>query len=236
MAKIGTREEWLAARLKLLEAEKDLTRRSDALARERRRLPWVRIEKDYVFDTNEGERTLRDLFEGRSQLLVYHFMFGPAWKAGCPVCTIHAESFDRAIAHLNQRDVTMLCVSRAPLEELNAYKARMGFSFRWVSSGRSDFNFDFGVSRPDGADPEKLVFNFATKWSRFNIEEHAGLSAFALENGQVHHTYSCHARGLEEFNVTYQLLDRVPFGRNEDGFRFSAQWIRRRDEYEAAQP
>jgi predicted dithiol-disulfide oxidoreductase (DUF899 family) len=236
MAKIGTREDWLKARIELLAAEKELTRKSDELAKRRRRLPWVRIEKDYLFDTDKGKQTLRDLFEGRSQLLIYHFMLGPNMQAGCPVCTIHAESFSRAIPHLNQRDVTMLCVSRGPLERINEYKKRMNFDFRWVSSGRSDFNFDFHVSRPDGADPETLAYNFTEKWSRFNIEEHAGLSAFALEGGEVYHTYTCHARGLEEFNVTYQLLDRVPYGRNEDGFRFPAQWIRRQDEYQAAGP
>ncbi|HLI21978.1 MAG TPA: DUF899 family protein, partial [Stellaceae bacterium] len=184
-----------------------------------------------MFDTNEGVETLRDLFAGRSQLLVYHFMFAPSWDAGCPICTIHAESFDRAIIHLNQRDVTMICASRALLEKLNAYKRRLGFGFRWVSSGRSDFNYDFGVSLPAGADPDAVTFNFATPWRRFNSEEHAGLSAFVLEDGTVYHTYSCYARGLEDFNVTYQLLDRAPRGRDEDQLRRRAGWIRRRDEY-----
>ena len=228
---IGTREQWLKARLKLLDAEKELTRRSDELARRRRQLPWIRINSDYVFDTDDGEQTLRDLFTGRSQLLVYHFMFGPTWKAGCPVCTLHAESFDRAIVHLNQRDVTMVCASRGPLAQLNAYKERMGLTVRWVSSLRSEFNYDFGVSLRPGADPDKVLFNFNTPWRRYNSEEHAGLSAFALEDGVVYHTYSCHARGLEEFNVTYQLLDRVPLGRDEEKLRFPAAWIRRRDEY-----
>jgi predicted dithiol-disulfide oxidoreductase (DUF899 family) len=229
---IGTREEWLKGRLALLEAEKQLTRRSDALARQRQELPWVRIDKDYVFDTDNGEETLEDLFAGRSQLLVYHFMFGPTWKAGCPICTLHAESFDRAIVHLNQRDVTMVAASRGPLAELSAYRERMGLNFRWVSSLRSDFNFDFGVSLKPGADPAEVVFNFNTPWARFNVEEHAGLSAFVLEDGVVYHTYTCHARGLEEFNVTYQLLDRVPRGRDEERFTWPAAWIRRRDEYE----
>ena len=228
---IGTREQWLKARLKLLDAEKELTRRSDELARRRRQLPWIRINSDYVFDTDDGEQTLRDLFTGRSQLLVYHFMFGPTWKAGCPVCTLHAESFDRAIVQLNQRDVTMVCASRGPLAQLNAYKERMGLTVRWVSSLRSEFNYDFGVSLRPGADPDKVLFNFNTPWRRYNSEEHAGLSAFALEDGVVYHTYSCHARGLEEFNVTYQLLDRVPLGRDEEKLRFPAAWIRRRDEY-----
>ena len=231
--KTGTREEWLAARLELLEAEKELTRRSDELACRRRQLPWVRIDKDYVFDTDEGEQSLRDLFVGRSQLLIYHFMFGPAWTEGCATCTLHAESFDRAIIHLNQRDVTMLCVSRAPLTKLNAFKQRMGFTFRWVSSLRSDFNYDFGVSLRSGADPDKVPFNFGTTWF-YNREEHEGLSAFALEDGAVYHTYSCHLRGVEEFNVTYQLLDRVPRGRDEDKLPYPQAWVQRRDEYGAA--
>src|ERR1700760_1054589 len=158
--KIGSREEWLAARLQLLAAEKALTRQSDELARRRQELPWVRLDKQYVFDTDQGEQTLGELFAGRSPLLVYHFMFGPTWGAGCATCTLHAESFDRAVVHLEQRDVTMLCVSRAPLASLDAYKRRMGFGFRWVSSLRSDFNYDFGVSLPPGADPGSEVFNF----------------------------------------------------------------------------
>jgi predicted dithiol-disulfide oxidoreductase (DUF899 family) len=230
---VGTREEWLKARLELLQAEKELTRRGDELARRRRSLPWVPVDKDYVFDTDEGERTLRDLFDGRSQLLIYHFMFAPGWTAGCRVCTMHAESFDRVIVHLNQRDVTMLCASRAPLVQINAYKRRMGLSCRWVSSLRSDFNYDFGVSLREGADPDTVTFNFTTPWRRYNSEEHAGLSAFVLEDGTIYHTYSCYARGLEAFNVTYQMLDRAPRGRDEGGLPYPAAWIRRRDEYGA---
>lgn len=230
---IGTREQWLSARLNLLAAEKALTRRSDELARQREALPWVRIHQEYIFDTEEGEQTLRDLFAGRSQLLVYHFMFAPAWTAGCRVCTLHAESFDRAIVHLNQRDVSMVCASRGQLAQLLAYKQRMDLTFRWVSSEPSDFNYDFGVSLRAGADPDQVVFNFDSPWSRYNSEEHAGLSAFALEGGVVYHTYSCHARGLEAFNVTYQLLDRVPRGRDEGRLQYPAAWIRRRDEYDA---
>ncbi|MGA7655389.1 MAG: DUF899 domain-containing protein [Methylocella sp.] len=230
---IGTREQWLKERLELLEAEKELTRRSDELARHRRQLPWVRIDKEYVFDTGEGEQTLRDLFAGRSQLLVYHFMFGPTWTAGCPTCTLHAESFDRAIIHLNQRDVTMMCASRGPLAQLNAYKQRIGWTFRWVSSLRGDFNYDFGVSLRADADPDAVVFNFNTPWRRYNAEEHGGLSAFVLEDDIVYHTYSCYARGLEAFNATYQLLDRVPRGRDEDKLRYPQAWLRRRDEYGA---
>jgi predicted dithiol-disulfide oxidoreductase (DUF899 family) len=231
----GTREEWLAARLELLHAEKAHTRQGDELARRRRALPWVRIDKDYVFDTESGEQSLRDLFAGRSQLLIYHFMFGPDWDAGCTTCTMHAESFDRAIVHLAHRDVTMLCISRAPLAKLDAYKRRMGFTFRWVSSLRTDFNFDFGVSLPPGADPDKFVFNFETPWSRFGeTDEHEGLSAFVLEDGVVYHTYSSHLRGVEPFNTTYQLLDQASRGRDEGALPYPQAWLHRRDEYEEA--
>ncbi len=182
--KTGTREEWLAARLELLEAEKELTRCSDEFARRRQQLPWVRIDKEYVFDTDEGEQTLRDLFAGRSQLLVYHFMFGPTWTAGCATCTLHAESFDRAVIHLNQRDVTMVCASRGPLAKLNAYKQRMGLTVRWMSSLRSDFNYDFGVSLRAGADPDAVVFNFNTPWRRYNDEDAATTSTTRAERSR----------------------------------------------------
>jgi predicted dithiol-disulfide oxidoreductase (DUF899 family) len=227
--KIGTREQWLAARLELLEAEKELTRRGDELARSRQQLPWVALDKEYVFDTDEGEKTLRDLFGGRSQLLVYHFMFGPKWTEGCPFCSLHADSFDRTIVHLNHHDVTMLCASRAPLAQLDAYKRRMGWSFEWVSSLRNDFNYDFGVSLPADGRAESAMYNFKTPWG--NAEEHAGLSSFAVEDGVVYHTYSCYTRGLEPFNAAYQLLDRAPLGRNEEPPTPRA-WLRRRDQYD----
>jgi predicted dithiol-disulfide oxidoreductase (DUF899 family) len=225
--KTGTREQWLAARLELLEAEKELTRRSDELARRRQQLPWVPVDKEYVFDTDDGEKPLRDLFGGRSQLLVYHFMFGPEWIEGCPVCSFWADSFDRAIVHLNHRDVTMLCASRAPLEQLDAYKRRMGWSFRWVSALRNDFNYDLGVSFPEDRTPDSAMHNF-TRW--LGGEEHAGLSAFALEDGVVYHAYSCYARGLEPFNSAYQLLDRAPKGCHEDELPVPPAWIRRHDQ------
>src|SRR5262249_1336109 len=158
----------------------------------------------------------------------YHFMFGPTWEAGCATCTLHAESFDRAIVHLNQRDVSMVCVSRAALARLNAYKQRIGLTVPWVSSLRSDFNVDFAVSLQAGADPTTTGFNFNPNWSRFgNTEEHEGLSAFALEDGVVYHTYEAHLRGVEPFNVTYQLLDRAPRGRNEEGLPYPQAWIER---------
>jgi predicted dithiol-disulfide oxidoreductase (DUF899 family) len=241
----GTREEHLAARLELLEAEKELTRRSDELAGRRRALPWVAVEKDYLFDTADGDKALPELFGGRTQLLVYHFMFGPKWSEGCPLCSFWADSFADSVEHLKHRDVTMLCASRAPLPHLDAFKRRMGWAFPWVSTGRSDFNFDFGVSvrdldagpsqaemeRPTGERPDGVTYNFTKR--PFGAES-PGLSAFALEDGIVYHTYSCYARGLDAFNTAYQLLDRAPRGRDEDALPMPFLWIRRHDEYEPA--
>jgi predicted dithiol-disulfide oxidoreductase (DUF899 family) len=239
----GTEQEHLAARLKLLEAEKELTRRSDELARQRQALPWIAVETEYVFDTDAGEKTLSDLFAGRSQLLIYHFMFGPRWPEGCPLCSFWADNFSGAITHLAHHDVTMLCVSRAPLAKLDAYKRRMGWTFDWVSSGRSDFNYDFGLSvrgldagptqpemeRPSADRAADAVYNFTQKPYG---AENPGLSAFALDDGVVYHTYSCFARGLDVFNSAYQLLDRAPMGRNEDHLPMPFAWIRRHDEYD----
>jgi predicted dithiol-disulfide oxidoreductase (DUF899 family) len=250
---VGTREEWLAARKQLLEREKELTRRNDDLARERLGLPWVRIEKEYRFETDEGTKMLPDLFEGRSQLLVYHFMFGPEYTAGCPTCSASADGYDGAVPHLNARGVTFLCISRAPLEKLQAYKRRMGWSFPWVSSAGSDFNFDFGVSFTKEQQREGAEYNFqsfptmeplleaetgpipdqaaATGTDAAGyMSEAPGMSAFALEDGAVYHTYSAYARGLDVLMAFYQWLDRAPKGRNEgDPPEF---WIRRHDEYE----
>jgi predicted dithiol-disulfide oxidoreductase (DUF899 family) len=237
----GTADEHLAARLELLAAEKEHTRRGDELARMRLALPWVPIEEEYLFDTDEGQKTLAELFDGRSQLLVYHFMFGPEWEMGCPVCSYWADNFNGGVVHLAHRDVTMLCASRAPLDRIQAYKRRMGWSVPWVSSGRNDFNYDFGVSvrnldagasqpemeRPGPDRTDLPTYNFTKK--AFGAEL-PGLSAFALQDGAVYHTYSCYARGLDAFNATNQLLDRAPLGRNEASF----MWIRRHDEYEDA--
>jgi predicted dithiol-disulfide oxidoreductase (DUF899 family) len=235
---VVTREEWLAARNDLLAREKELTRRNDELARERRELPWVRIDKDYRFETDAGEKTLAELFDGRSQLVTYHFMFGSQYEAGCPVCSSAADTFSGAVDHLRARDVTFLCISRAPLEKLQAYKQRLGWKFPWVSSGATDFNFDFGVSHTEeqvapfltaelGPVP-RLAADCGTDPAGY-MAEGPGLSAFALSDGVVYHTYSTYARGLEVLMGFYPLLDRAPHGRNEGDP--PEVWIRRHDEY-----
>lgn len=240
---VGSHEEHLKARLALLEAEKAFTRQGDELARRRRELPWVPVDKEYVFDTEDGERTLPELFADRSQLIVYHFMFGPEWTAGCPICSYWADSFNGVIVHLNQRDVTMLCASRAPLTQLAAYKRRMGWTFPWVSSARNDFNYDYAVSVPGvsaGASQHDMPRGIGdrARGARYNFTkepfapEMPGLSAFALDDGVIYHTYSCYARGLDAFNSANQLLDRAPRGRDEDGLPMPAAWLRRHDEYE----
>ena len=254
----GTRDEWLAMRLELLEAEKKLTRQGDELARRRRDLPWVRIDKSYEFETEEGKASLPDLFRGRSQLLVYHFMFGPAYTAGCPACSAIADGFNGFAVHLAQHDVMLWAVSRAPFPKLKAYERRMGWTFPWASSFGSDFNSDFGVrfteeeqrtggieynyerekplpagggeepESPSGAEPDG-VRTFAAMTgtdAATYTRERPGLSAFALEDGVVYHTYSAYARGLDALWGMYQWLDRAPLGRNETDL-----WFRRHDEY-----
>jgi len=219
---VASREEWLSARLDLLQAEKELTRRRDELSRQRRALPWVRIDKTYQFDSADGPRSLPDLFDGRSQLLVYHFMFGPDWDEGCPSCSFWADNFDGIGVHLAHRDVTFLAVSRAPLDRLMAYRSRMGWTFPWVSSLGSDFNMDFGVS-------EAATYNYVPAASP--EEELPGLSAFAQRDGGVFHTYSCYSRGIDAFNGAYQLLDLTPKGRDESGLPHSMAWVHRHDAY-----
>ena len=250
----GTREDWLKARLELLQAEKDLTRRSDELARRRQELPWVRIDKDYRFETNEGSAALKDLFKGRSQLLVYHFMFGPDYTAGCPSCSSIADSFDAFAVHLANHDVAFSAVSRAPLAKLQAYKERMGWKFPWASSFGSDFNADFSVrfdeeqqregtieynyrreaaweprtlvGEAGGKGPVALLAEMTGTDEATYTRERPGLSAFALDKGVVYHAYSAYARGLDGLWPMYQWLDRAPKGRNE-----TSVWWRRHDEY-----
>ena len=247
--KTGTREEWLPARRELLAAEKEHTRRGDELARQRQELPWVRIDKEYTFDTDEGTASLADLFRGRSQLLVYHFMLGPEYKAGCPSCSAIADGFDGFAVHLAHHDVMLTAISRAPLANIQAYKQRMGWSFPWASASESDFNYDFGVSFTDQEqragvveynfrmedmrprlDPDGPVAEFAetvgTDVATF-LKEAPGMSAFARDDGVVYHTYSAYARGLDGLWGMYQWLDRAPKGRNETGV-----WWRRHDEYD----
>jgi predicted dithiol-disulfide oxidoreductase (DUF899 family) len=232
---IGTREEWLAARIALLADEKEVTRRSDELALKRQALPWVAVEAEYRFETEEGPKALAELFDGRSQLLVYHFMFGPTvdgWPdAGCVGCSYTADSLDGAAAHLPPRGVTFVAVSSAPLENLVAYKRRMGWSFPWVSAVGHAFNLDFAVFTDEGR-KTGTGFNFGTPKHAAEIdlrrEELHGLSAFALEDDVVYHTYSCYDRGTDVLNATWQLLDRTPKGRGGD----LDGWPRRHNEYE----
>ena len=247
----GTREEWLTARIELLEAEKELTRRSDELARQRQELPWVRVDKEYRFETDEGSAPLKDLFQGRSQLLVYHFMFGPDYKAGCGSCSAIADGFNDSVIHLANHDVTLSAVSRAPLAKLQAFKQRMGWTFPWASSVGGDFNFDFNVSfteeqqREGGGEynyrrgggramitamlPEAVVQNAAMAGADpvAYVRERPGMSAFVLEDGVIYHTYSTYARGLDGLWGMYQWLDRAPKGRNEKGV-----WWRHHDAYD----
>jgi predicted dithiol-disulfide oxidoreductase (DUF899 family) len=231
----GTREEWLEARLELLKAEKELTRLNDDLTRQRREMPWVAIDKEYRFDTEDGEATLADLFRDRSQLVVYHFMFGPDWDEGCPSCSSCADGFDETQLHLQNHDVAFTAVSRAPLEKLLSYRDRMGWSFPWASSGRSDFNFDFGVSFTEESVAKGGTYNFRPLegWQvdPANLPyEGPGMSAFALEDGVVYHTYSAYSRGLDALWNMWQWLDRAPLGRNEGDM----SWFRRHDQYEAS--
>ena len=237
--RVGTREEWQAERDELLAAEKELTRRNDELAERRRALPWVPIEKDYSFATEDGTKSLAELFDGRSQLLVYHFMFGPRYETGCTACSSIADTLSPQVPHLAARDVTMICVSRAPLDKLLAYRERMGWSFDWVSSADSDFNFDFGHShteeevRPflDGELPPAVgqMAEFSGTDTAGYLEESPGMSAFTLDDGVVYQTYAATNRGLEPAMAYYFLLDRAPLGRQEKSG--TEHWLRRHDEY-----
>ncbi len=243
---VGAQEDWQAARDELLAEEKELTSRSDELARKRRELPWVPVEKDYRFETEAGAKSLAELFDGRSQLLVYHFMFGPSYETACPTCSSMADGFNGVLPHLHARDATMLLVSRAPLERLQAYKRRMGWSIPWASSADSDFNFDFGASYPDELvreqmgpaldDPQTGLPQMATATGTDvagYASEGFGFSAFTLADGAVYFAYSTQGRGVEFLMGYYQILDRAPKGRDERDARAPASmlWIRRHDEY-----
>lgn len=243
-----TREEWLKQRLELLDAEKAYTRAGDELARRRRQLPWAKVDKEYRFDVENGKASLSDLFRGRSQLLVYHFMFGPDYKAGCPSCSAIADGFNGFWEHLANHDVMLWAISRAPLEKLQAYRKRMGWTFPWASSFGSDFNFDYGVGFTEAQQDRGYEYNFQEKPPipadaqgapdghasmcgvnlRTYLRELPGMSAFVLNDGRVFHTYSAYARGLDALWGMYPWLDRAPMGRNENG-----PWWRRRDEYQA---
>jgi predicted dithiol-disulfide oxidoreductase (DUF899 family) len=246
----ASRDQWLAARLQLLEAEKALTRRSDEVARQRQALPWVRLDKAYRFETDNGSATLAELFQGRSQLLVYHFMFGPDYTAGCPSCSAIADGFDPVVVHLANHDVTLMAISRAPLAKLHAYKRRMGWTFPWASAADSDFTADFNVYFTEAQQREGLVeYNYQRGGHAMDASEipepvkqfaatcgtdaptytrdRPGLSTFVLEDGEIYHTYSTYARGLDGLWSMYQWLDRAPKGRNETG-----PWWRRHDEYQ----
>jgi predicted dithiol-disulfide oxidoreductase (DUF899 family) len=222
-----SRETWLRARKALLAKEKKFTRLRDELSASRRALPRVRIDKDYVFEGPKGPVSLAQLFEGRSQLVVYHFMFGPDWKEGCPSCSFWSDHFDAAKPHLNARDVSFAVVSRAPLKKFAPFKRRMGWKFPWVSSHANDFNYDFDVAPRPG---KKGTYNFAP--STGSMSELPGLSVFCRDkSGAIYHTYSCYARGLDMLNGTYQLLDLVPQGRDEAGLPWPMAWVRYHDRY-----
>jgi predicted dithiol-disulfide oxidoreductase (DUF899 family) len=230
MNQIVSREEWLKASRALLAKEKEATHLRDRINAERNAMPWVKVEEDYVFDTQAGRKTLSELFDGRSQLIVYHFMLGPKWEAGCPGCSFLADHLDGTLPHLNNHDVTLVAVSLAPLAKLEAYKRRMGWHFPWVSSAGSTFNFDYNVSfTEEDLAGDKIIYNFTAMDAANGNDELPGLSAFYRdEEGNVFHTYSSYARGPEELIGTLMILDRAPLGRNEDG---TMDFVRRHDEY-----
>jgi len=230
--RIVSREEWIEARKALMAREKEFTRARDRLSEERRALPWVRVDTSYVFDGPGGKRTLADLFGGRSQLVVQHFMFAPDWNEGCKSCSFWADQFDHMIPHLAARDTTLVAVSRAALQKLDAFKARMGWTFDWFSSAASDFNHDYAVSfRPDEIRSGAKVYNFGT--SSFGGEEAPGISVFYRDQaGVIFHTYSCFARGLDMMNAAYHYLDLTPLGRHEEGLSYPMAWLRLRDQYQ----
>ena len=230
--KVVSNKEWLEARKAFLIKEKAFTRQRDELSRERSELPWVRVEKNYIFDGPNGKETLADLFGGRSQLIVYHFMFGPEWTEGCPSCSLLADNIDGSIVHLDNRDVTLLAISRAPFSKIEPFKKRMGWRFKWVSSNASDFNRDYNVSfTKEEVEKGNMYYNY--KVGNFPSEEGPGVSVFYKDAaGDIFHTYSAYARGGDILIGTYNYLDLVPKGRNEDSFAFTMAWVRHHDRYE----
>ena len=232
--RVVSRQEWIEARKAHLAHEKEYTRARDRLSAERRALPWVRVEKAYSFVGPNGQVTLADLFKGRSQLVVQHFMFAPDWDEGCKSCSFWADGFERMIPHLAARDTTLVAISRAPLQKLNAFKQRMGWTFDWLSSTNSGFNFDYAVSfTPDQLKSDAKVYNFGT--SGFSIEEAPGISVFYRDaRGDIFHTYSTFARGLDMMNAAYHYLDLTPLGRHEEGLPYPMDWVRHRDQYQPA--
>jgi predicted dithiol-disulfide oxidoreductase (DUF899 family) len=228
--KVVSQAEWLEARNGLLTKEKEFTRLRDRLSQERRELPWVKVEKEYTFEGPTGKETLADLFEGRSQLVVYHFMFDPSWLEGCPSCSFWADNFNGIGVHLNHRDVTMVAISRAPLEKLEAFKKRMGWSFKWLSSLNNDFNYDYHVSFTEEARKKDVYYNYGSR--KTDMPELPGTSVFYKdEHGNVFHTYSSYSRGIDMLNTAYHYLDLVPKGRDEAELEFTQAWVRYHDRY-----
>ncbi len=229
---VVSREAWLSARTALLAKEKEFTRLRDDLSRQRRELPWVKVDKAYVFDGPSGKEPLAALFASRSQLVVYHFMFNPAWDEGCRHCSFWADNFNPIGVHLNHRDVTLVAISRAPLAKIESFKKRMGWSFKWVSSSQNDFNYDYHVSfTPEEIQGGAVFYNYAR--TKMDNEDREGLSVFYKDQGgAVFHSYSCYARGIDLLNTAYNFLDLVPKGRDEDGLAFTQSWVRHHDRYE----
>ena len=229
---VVSREEWLSARTKLLAKEKEFTHLRDELSRQRRALPWEKVEKTYVFEGLKGKETLADLFEKRSQLIVYHFMFAPEWKEGCPHCSFWADNFNEIGVHLNHRDVTLVAISRAPLDKIEAFRKRMGWKFQWLSSGKTDFNYDYGASfTPEQLGKGPVLYNYSRE--QMDMPDREGVSVFYRDGeGAIFHTYSAYARGIDLLNTAYNYLDLVPKGRDEDALDFTQAWVRHHDRYE----
>ncbi len=232
--RIVSRDEWIAARKALMTSEKELTQAREAVSRQRRELPWVKVDKDYVFDGPDGKVTLGDLFKGRPQLVVQHVMFAPEWDAACKSCSFWVDGFERMVPHLAARDTTMVAISRAPLAKLEAFKKRMGWTFDWVSSGANDFNYDYAVTfSPEQLKSGATLYNYGT--TPFGSEEAPGVSVFYRnQDGAIFHTYSTYSRGLDMMNAAYHYLDLTPLGRHEEGLPYPMDWVRLRDQYQPA--